>query len=470
MIERASDADLAFLAIDRGPVPEQLAVALILDRPLSATTCARLLAERVTAVPRLRQRLLRTPPACGPPIWSNDENFAIERHFHAVDGPPAGAVPAVIDSLMPWVVRPLPRDRPLWRAVLTGGGCVLLLVVHHALSDGLGGLAVLGRLLDPAEPVPSSPSSLLLPALSLRRPPSSRPAAWHLAAGAWRDRAAALRAQPARLRRLRIALAAGGGLNPGRLPPSSLLRPTTARRRAVVVRASLAGLREAAHRNDAGVNAALLVAVADALRHLVEERGETLDTVAIAVPVGMPHPAGTPGSASSSHLAGALGSAKTLRPAEVSAGNASSPLVVAVPAGGARAGRLALVAAEVRGRRAEAAGPSPVTVLGGWFRLFARMGGYRWYMRRQRRLHTLVSHLRGPDRAVCLGGVRVRAMIPVVVGGGGNLTVSFVALSYLDELVVTVVADPDRCPDLDRLGELLSGEFSSIASTPHGEG
>jgi diacylglycerol O-acyltransferase / wax synthase len=424
VIDRASDADLAYLAMDRGPVPEQLAVVLLLDRPLTAAACGRLLAERVRTVPRLRQRLVRTPPGCGPPIWADDEQFDVRRHLEVVAGPvPDDVLP---DLVMPWVLRRLPRDRPLWRAVLAGEGSVLVLVVHHAVSDGLGGLAVLGRLLDGADPVPPAPFS-------------RRVGAGRLALDAWRARAGALRSLPARRQRLRTAMTAAGGVSAGRVPPCSLLRPTGARRRAVVVRVGLPALREAAHRHGAGVHAALLTAVAGALRRLLAGRGETLDAVTIAVPVG------------------------TGRPAGRSAGNDVSPLVVAVPATGPPGHRLALVADEVRRRRPVAAGPAPITVLGGWFRLFAALGGYRWYMTHQRRLHTLVSLLRGPVTPVRLGGAAVREMIPVVVGGATDITVSFVALSYLDTLAVTVVADPDRCPDLDHLGDSLAAELEAIA-------
>jgi hypothetical protein len=33
----------------------------------------------------------------------------------------------------------------------------------------------------------------------------------------------------------------------------------------------------------------------------------------------------------------------------------------------------------------------------------------------------------------------------------GNVTVSFTALSYAGSLVITISADPEACPDLDRL-------------------
>jgi WS/DGAT/MGAT family acyltransferase len=420
---RVSDADLAVLAMDRGPVPEQLAVVLRLDRPLTAAACARLLGDRVRAVPRMRQRLVRTPFGCGPPIWADDEDFEPGRHLETArcDGPD------LLDTVLPYVLRPLPRDRPLWRAVLVEEPAALVLVVHHVLSDGLGGLALLAHLLDGAEP-------------AARPAAGGRPPALLLAVQAWRSRAASLRTLPGRIRRLRIAMAAGGGVTPGRAQPCSLLRVTGTRRRALVVRVPVAGLRDAAHRHDAGVHAALLTAVAEALRRLLDGRGETIDAVRVAVPVGTPRAAGE------------------------TAGNAVSPLLVTVPVTGPRGRRMARVAAEVRRRRDGAAGPAPITVLGGWFRLVAGLGGYRWYMTRQRRLHTLVSYVRGPAAPVRLGGAVVRDMIPIAVGGTSNITVAFLALSYAGSLTVTAVADPDRCPDLDRLGRDLAAELTAIAA------
>ncbi len=429
-IDRASDADLAFLAMDQGPVPEQIAVVLVLDRRLTAGDFAQLLAERVTAVPRLCQRLVRTPPGCGPPIWVDDEAFEPWRHLGTASCPAPGDDRVLLDTVLPHVLRPLPRDRPLWRAVLvdglSGGRSAVALVVHHVLSDGLGGLAVLARLVDGVAP-------------SAMPPTGRRPSARELAADAWRSRAAAVRAAPDRLRRLGVAMAAGGGLFPVRVQQCSLLRATGERRRVVLVRARLAELRDAAHRHDAGVNAALLTAVAEALRRVLDGRGETIGAVTAAVPVGTPRPVGG------------------------MAGNAVSPLVVTIPVVGPRGHRLARVAADVRRRRAQAAGPAPITVLGGGFRLLAKLGGYRWYMTHQRRLHTLVSYVRGPAEPVRLGGAAVRDMIPIAVGGASNITVMFVAISYAGSLAVSVVADPDHCPDLDLLGRALADELTAIA-------
>lgn len=256
---------------------------LVLDRRVTAAAVARVLGERVGAVPRLRQRLLGTPLGCGPPVWSDDPAFELGRHLHTVRWPEPGDDRVLLDTVLPHVLAPLLPDRPLCRAVLVdgpvGGRTALAFVVHHVPSDGLGGLAVLDRLLDGADPA--------------RIPPAyPRPPARRLAADAWRSRGAALRATPDRLRRLRTAMAAEGGVVAVRVEPCSLLRVTGPRRRAVVARVRLTAVREAAHHYDGSVNAALLTAVAEALRQVLEWRGETIGAVTAAVPVGTPRRAG----------------------------------------------------------------------------------------------------------------------------------------------------------------------------------
>ena len=70
-IERASAADLALLAMESGGVvPEHLGAVLVLDAGpgFDVESARRVLAERVGAVPRLRQRLVRFPLGCEIPL------------------------------------------------------------------------------------------------------------------------------------------------------------------------------------------------------------------------------------------------------------------------------------------------------------------------------------------------------------------------------------------------------------------
>ena len=422
--ERVSGADLAFLAMDTGAVPEQFGAVLLLDRPVDATSIVRLLGERVPAVPRLRQRVRRTPPLCGGPLWADDGTFDVRRHVRRLACPAPGDRAALLSTVLALVTERLPRDRPLWRAALidglADGTTALALVVHHALADGLGGLAVLDALLDghPRPPVRRFPQ---------RPPPPSR-----LAVDAARDRLHALRTMPGALHRFRAAMSAAGGRAPEPGPPCSLLARTGPRRAAAAVHADLADVRRRARIHGGTVTTALLIAVADALGGVLAGRGEAVDAVLVAVPVAG-RAAATAGDP----------------------GNRVSPLLMRVPVGGPPGPRIRQVTADIRARRALAAGPAPIAVLGAAFRVAATLGAYRWYGNRQRRVQTVVTSVRGPDRPVRLGGATVRALLPVVVGGPGNLTVTVQAASYAGDLAVTVVADPDRCPEFAAAAEAV---------------
>jgi diacylglycerol O-acyltransferase len=433
VIERVSASDRAFLAMDTGEVPEQFGVILTLndDGRLELEGIRRLIAERVPAVPRLRQRLVLAPAGCGGPIWVDDPRFDIRRHVRAVSCPEPGDERALLDTALSVVMSPLSRTAPLWSAVLvTGladGPVALVLVLHHALADGVGGLAVLANLVD---------TSANLPAACFPRPVPTRAS---LAREAFLSRLGALRHTAQSWRLLRASMGAGGGLRPPRATRCSLNQRTGPHRRLEMVTADLAAVRMTAHRSGATVNDAVLVAVAGALQRALRARGETVGTFVMTVPVSGRRP----------------GSGAAM-------GNMVSPMLVSVPATGALPDRLQHVAAQVRAHKEAATGPPPIAVLGWLFRLLAALGGYRWYMNHQHRFHTLVSHVRGPTEHVSFGGSTVTSAIPVSVGPGGNIPVYFEALSYAGTLTITATVDPSHVPCPRALTDSLRTELDLI--------
>src|SRR5689334_12639036 len=94
--DRAGNADLAFLAMDRGPVPEQFAAVLVLDDDPGPAVVERTLAARVPAVRRLRQRLVGTPPGCGRPVWVDDPAFDVTRHLSVLSCRSPGDTAALV--------------------------------------------------------------------------------------------------------------------------------------------------------------------------------------------------------------------------------------------------------------------------------------------------------------------------------------------------------------------------------------
>ena len=437
VIERASPSDRAFLAMDSGEVPEQFSVILMLDESggLDLACARRLIAERVPAVPRLRQRLVSVPVGCGSPIWVDAPGFDIRRHVRAVACREPGDEPALLDTALSVIMSPLPRTAPLWSAVLVtgpaGSTLALVTVLHHALADGVGGLAVLAQLIDGPSHVPE---------VSFPRP---APAPARLAREALAARLEALRRAPQSWHLLRESTGAGGGLRPPRAVPSSLNQPTGPRRQLAVVRADLAAVQAAAHRHGATTNDAVLVAVAGALRQVLLTRGEPVGTLVMTVPVSGRRPDDGP-----------------------PLGNMVSPLLVSVPATGDVTDRLRDVAAQVQAHKAAAAGPPPIALLGWLFRPLAALGGFRWYMNHQHRFHTLVSHVRGPTETVAFGGSPITSAIPVGVGPGGNIPVYFEVLSYAGTLTLTAIADPDHFPQLDTLTSALRTGLDLIVDRP----
>jgi diacylglycerol O-acyltransferase / wax synthase len=433
-VDRATPADLAFLAMDRGGASHHVAVLIVLEpgRAPDLAEVTRLVGQRVTGVPRLRQRLVRVPPGCGRPAWVDDAAFDVRRHVSRIDLRPPGDERALLDAAVALAGRPLPRDRPLWSLTLVqglaGGNVALLVVLHHVVADGVGGLAVLADLCDAAGPVAAAP-------------PRPRPSLAALARDALAGKVDAARDAPRAWRDLRAAMSAAGGVRPPAVQPCSLNRPTGPARRLVAVRCDLGALRAAAHRRGGTVNDAVLAAVAGALHRLLRQRGERVDDVVVAVPV----------AGRRSTTAARLG-------------NQVSPMLVTVPATGGAGRRIAAVAADVRVRKALATGPAPIALLGPAFRAAARLGGYRWYMNHQRRLHTLVSHVRGPTGPVRFAGARVTGTVPIALGDAGNITVAFEVLSYAGTLTICAVVDPDRFTDLDALTAALTDELAEIAA------
>jgi diacylglycerol O-acyltransferase / wax synthase len=437
VIERASSTDLAFLAMEAGKVPQQFAAILLLELcgDFSLSHLRRIISARILAVPRLRQRLIKVPVGCGHLVWVDDHDFDIDHHLRAMSCRHPGDERALFETALSVIMEPLPKRAPLWSIFLitelADSRAAVVVVLHHVLADGLGGVNVLAALVDPGV----EPASVPFP-----RP---RPALPVLARDALLTRLRGMRQAAGSWRALRRAMFAGGGIRPDRAVPCSLVQPTSSRLRMAVVRLERARLAAAAHRNGATTNDAVLVAVGAALHQILLSRGESVDPIAITVPVS--------------------GRGSRAGPA---VGNLVSPMLVDVPAGGAVGERLAQVEAAVGAHKAEATGPPPIAILGGLFRVVARLGGYRYYMNHQRRFHTLVTHVRGPTEPLTLDGHPVSEAIPVAIGERGNMTVSFEALSYAGILAITVLVDPEHGPDLDDLTRRLQHELDSIIASP----
>lgn len=227
-VQRASSNDLMALAEDAGESPMQVAAILVLDRTVDLEAARSALTDRITAVPRLRQRLRRAPFGCGRPVWIDSAGFAISRHIAELQCPAPGDEGALLEVATAAAAAPLPPGRPLWSITLVHGfigqRSALILVMHHVLGDGVGGVATLAMLVDGAPTVAAAPF------------PASPPTCRELLADATASRLQSLRRLPSGIRLIRDASAELVGGRVGHPSPSSLNQPTGPRRQCGVGR------------------------------------------------------------------------------------------------------------------------------------------------------------------------------------------------------------------------------------------
>jgi diacylglycerol O-acyltransferase len=433
--QRVGADDLMSLASERGSTPMQVGAVLMLDAgaSLEPRLALETIASRVSAVPRLRQRLVTVPWGCGRPVWVDDADFAVTRHFSVVRCPEPGGESGILRVATEMLLHRMPRDRPLWVAKLVtdtgGGGAALIVVFHHVLSDGMGGLAVLASLVDGGPeagycefPVPMAPR-------------------WQLAVEAATGHLRSTGQLPALLRRLRSGATSLRPTLTTRLAHSSINRPTGPRRRFATTDVDLDQLRSAAHAHQATVNDIALSAVAAALHRLLLTRGEQVESFVISVPFSARRPSGT----------------RDL-------GNQSAVIPLRVSGVGDPARRLEVLAEATRVAKGAQRGAS-TALLGPFFRLLANTGNYRWFIDHQRLIHTFVSNLRGPEGRLLFLSRPITRIIPLSMATG-NVTVAFTALSYAGTLTITVSADPDACPDLSELRDLLEEELHILMAPP----
>ncbi len=433
VIDRVSADDLMSLVAGDVLPPLQVGAVLMIDlagRGLPDETGLPEIGRRLMTIPRLRQKLVPAGRGAGRPVWVDDPDFLITEHLTSVGGThDHDSVLAIASTLL---TMPLSREHPLWVARLVtgvaGDRVALIVVFHHGLADGIGGLALLAGLVDgaPEQPTRCFPQ----PSLSHRQ----------LVVDAAHERWQTVRRLPGIARRLASGL---GQLGPALSTDAiscSLNRRTGPRRSIVVVRAQLRPLRDLAHRSHSGVNDLLLAVITGGLHQLLLGRGEQVNAFVVSVP---------------------FAARSTNEPSSL--GNRTGVVPILLPATGSLTERLTAITRITTSAKRSKRGAS-TALLSPLFRLLAAFGLYGRFINRQRRIHTVASLVRGPEVAVRVLGCPVTELIPLSAAPG-NLTVVFEALSYAGRLTLSISVDPQTCPDAAELQALLQQSFDEITES-----
>ncbi len=450
-MERLGAQDLITLWPDQVGWPQDIGALAILDGSRLLDPDGHLRIEAVRAaiegrlhlVPRFRQLLHVPRRGLGWPLWVDAPEFDLSDHVRVFPLPTPGDEAQLLLATEQLRRRWLDRSRPLWEMWflpgLPEGRIGMFMKVHHAIADGVAGVATLGALLDavpdataapvqPWMPVPA-PSARDLFDDNLRRRLDELGRAFSTIARPVTALRQVRRAWPA----MRETFAEG------RAPRSSLNRPIGPDRAFAVIRSSVDRARQIAHAYHATVNDVLMAAVAGGLHDLLHGRGERVQDVVLRayVPVSLRQ--------------GQRGRAE---------GNLDGMMIVPLPIGVSDpVRRLQLIAAETAERKKRSR-PRAGTLLRN--RVIQRVG--LRLMARQRWANAYIANVPGPPMPLYLAGAPLLEVFPVVPLIG-NVTLGVGALSYAGQFNLTTVADRDACPDIGVFAEGVRDSLRSLGAS-----
>ncbi len=446
--------DGGFLYAESASQPSTVLAVFSLDGPpvtLPALTAH--VAGRLHLVPWLRQVLRTVPFGIGHPVAEADDVFDLGHHVREVTLPVPGGAAQLDELAASLAARRLDRRHPLWRLVLVhgldGGRQAVILLVHHALVDGVALRTVLERLFGPVPPTATDAHEEPARSTAATRVVAALAALARVIAGLPRlivDTSRALRAIDRRRATAAVAV-------PGRddTPPCAVNRGFDARRvtsRATVERARFTDARDA---TGTSLNDVLLAAVGGGLRRVLGPDGLLPDRpLTASIPVSLDPPD------THSRVAGNRVTTVT------------TTLATDEPDPAARCRRISEVTTEALAQL-RAGDPS---LPARWLELavpaIAEPAMRMWARRRRAQpdradYNVLVSNVRGPAGDLRIGPARIGAVHqsgPTFDGAGVNIT----ATSVGDRVDLAVLAHPDALPDPAALLDGVRAELDRLAA------
>jgi diacylglycerol O-acyltransferase / wax synthase len=446
--DRLSAADLSMIWPEDFGWPQAIGAIAVLDGSVLVDANGRFRIEevrdqigrRLPPLARFRQCLYMPRRGLGWPLWVDASSVDLARHV-GVFSLEAADEAEFLSACERLRRRPLDRSRPLWELWflpgLAQGRVGLFMKLHHAVADGVAGVAAFGAFLDLTPDAAAPDASLRTPApipsnIALFRDNVSR------RAQAGRTFLSRLAHPGDTVREIRRGWpAVREAFGEGRAPLTSLNRRVGSDRRLALIRSRLDVIKGIAHAQGGTVNDVLLTAVAAGLRRLLQSRGERVDGLVLRamVPVSLHHE--QPGQAR---------------------GNLDGVMMVPLPIGEPDdLRRLRWIAGETARRKTKSRPPGGTLFRNGLIqRAFIR------HAARQRFMNVYVANVPGPPVPLYLDGAPLLEVFPVVPIMG-NLTLGVGALSYAGQFNLTVVADRDACPDVQVFVDEARGSLDELA-------
>jgi diacylglycerol O-acyltransferase len=293
----------------------------ILDGPADWGRLREAMDRASRVVIRMRQKVVIPPLPAAPPRWVVDPDFDLDYHLRRVALPAPGTLRQLLDLAEVTLQSPLDTSRALWEAVyvegLEDGRSALLTKLSHAVTDGLGGIALFEQIYDtertpeprpmPPVPIPRDVTGNDLLRDSILQLPETTFSAGRKLLGRTAGTAVRLITQPGATvtEAFGFANSARRVLSPPPAEPSPLLRRRSLVSRTIVLELPLADLRAAAKAVDipgdipggrggrsaggstASVNDAYLAALCGGLGRYHEVLGIPVDALPLTLPVSL---------------------------------------------------------------------------------------------------------------------------------------------------------------------------------------
>lgn len=388
-------ADAFFLHVEEAGAPQHVGGLVVLDGDPPIEVVRDLVRGELDRLPRFRQRLL-TRSRWRRPRWI--DSGVIDWAWHVSERPtnvPGDATRIVADL----AAERFPRDRPLWRIVMVRdvapGRSALVILIHHAVSDGIGTVVQALNLLRPRIELSGNAGP---------PPPSA----------------------------VKVALATAAGLaqlaTDGR--PAKVLAPGSGRRSFATARLDLATIRAVARSHSVRVTDIVVCLVVTALLRV---RPDMPALTGGLLRVSVPLMVREPGAAAEGNLTAAVMIDVPLGP---------MPTVDRLARIHASSDRLRTPTRALASRfvmaRALGAAPEPAAA---WFA--RNVYGRKFF-------HVVISNMPGPDAPLTFAGAPLTEVYPILpLAPDVPLVVG--ALSWNGALGVGLSADP-AVLDVDTLG------------------
>ncbi len=151
-----SDSDALMWVIEKDPMLRSTITTVItVDGPIDRDAIWAQFERATRAIPRLRQRVRSNPLSVAPPRWEVDPNFDLGYHLRFSRATGAGEMRDVLSMAEPIAMQGFDRARPLWEATvvegLSHGASAVIMKIHHAITDGVGGVQLMLEIFDLAQ-------------------------------------------------------------------------------------------------------------------------------------------------------------------------------------------------------------------------------------------------------------------------------------------------------------------------------